>query len=88
MSLPDRSHQPGLCWCGWEHTVSDAMINRARDLMCANPKSTTEEIAHTLFEDFHDLAKRDHVPEEYLRKMAMVPCIADIADNRDVGDGS
>lgn len=39
--------------------------------MCVNRKSTTEEIAHTLFEDFHDIAKRDHVSDEYLRKMAM-----------------
>jgi hypothetical protein len=46
------------------------MINRARDLMRDNPKITTEEVAHTLFEEFHELAKRDHVSDEFLHKMA------------------
>jgi hypothetical protein len=47
------------------------MSCRARDLMRDNPKLTTEEVAHTLFDEFHELAQRDHVPDEYLRNMAM-----------------
>jgi len=66
-----NSHQPGPCWCGYFHDVSEAMSCRARDLMRDNPKLTTEDVAHTLFDEFHELAKRDHVPDEHLRKMAM-----------------
>ena len=28
-------------------------------------------MVHKLFEEFHELAKRDHVSDEYLRKMTM-----------------
>ena len=66
-----NSHQPGRCWCGYFHDVSEAMSCRARDLMRDNPKLTTEEVAHTLFDEFHELAKRDHVGDEYLHNMAL-----------------
>ena len=36
-----------------------------------NPKLTAEDVAHMLFDEFHEMAKRDHVPDEYLRQMAM-----------------
>jgi hypothetical protein len=47
------------------------MSCRARDLMHDNPKLTTEKISHTLFDEFHELAERDHVSDEYLRNMAI-----------------
>jgi len=65
------AHQPGPCWCGDSHDVSEAMMCRARDLVRDNPTLSTEEVAHTLFDEFHELAQRDHVPDEYLRRMAM-----------------
>ena len=40
-----NAHQPGYCWCGWQHTVSDSMIERARDLMRDDPTVTTEAVA-------------------------------------------
>jgi hypothetical protein len=30
------------------------------NLFLLNPKTTTEEVAHQLFEHFHELAQRDH----------------------------
>jgi hypothetical protein len=27
-------------------------------------------VAHTLFDEVHELAQQDHVPDEYLRRMA------------------
>jgi len=38
-------------------------------------------LTHTLFDEFHELAQRDHVPDEYLRNMAMVHA-AQIAELR------
>lgn len=66
-----NAHQPGFCWCGWEHTVSDSMIHRARDLMRDDPTASTEAVAHTLFEEFSELAKRDHVSDETLHQVTM-----------------
>ena len=66
-----NSHQPGTCWCGDLHDVSEAMICRARDLMRDDPTLTTEAVAHTLFEEFSELARRDHVSDEILHKMTM-----------------
>lgn len=40
-------------------------------MMRDNPKVTTEEVAHTLFDEFHELAQRDHVGDEHLRNMAL-----------------
>jgi hypothetical protein len=37
------------------------MICRARDLMRDDPTLSTEAVAHTLFEKFSELARRDHV---------------------------
>ena len=67
----ENAHQPGPCSCDYFHDVSEAMSCRARDLMRDNPKLTTEEVSHTLFDEFHVLAERDHVSDEYLRNMAM-----------------
>lgn len=65
------SHQPGPCWCGEKHSVSDSMICRARDLMRDNPALTTEAVAHTLFEEFSELAKQCRVSNEILHEMTM-----------------
>jgi hypothetical protein len=66
-----NAHQIGDCWCGFYHDPSTAMIEYARDLTRDNPKMTTEELSHALFEDFHDLARAADVSEEVLRQMAL-----------------
>jgi hypothetical protein len=47
------------------------MANRARDRFRDDKTMTTERCAHELFEEFHAMAIRDHVPDEHLRKMCL-----------------
>lgn len=60
-------HQPGRCWCGLKHTVSESMISRGARLL--NLNITTEDVIRIMFEDYHYLAIRDHLPDSTLHLM-------------------
>lgn len=62
----NKSHGPGPCWCGRDHTIVDSMLYRARDLFRDDPKLTTEKVAHTLSVEYRDLAKEFGVTPEAL----------------------
>jgi len=63
----DAPHEVGDCWCGANHdTVLDTMIHRARDLFRDNHDFTTEKVAHTLFEEYGDIAKQFGVAPQAL----------------------
>jgi hypothetical protein len=60
-------HAVGECWCGSNHhTILDTMVHRARDLFRDNDDFTTEEVAHTLFQEYGDVAKQFGVTREAL----------------------
>lgn len=64
-------HVIGQCDCGFVHDVSEIMICRARDRFRDDRTMTTEKCARELFDEFHDIAIRDHVSNEYLRLMCI-----------------
>jgi hypothetical protein len=47
------------------------MICRARDRFRDDHLMTTERCARELFDEFHDIAIRDHVGGEHLRRMCL-----------------
>jgi len=63
----DEPHEVGNCWCGANHrTVLDTMLHRARDLFRNDGSTTTERVAHALFEEYSALAKQFRVTPEAL----------------------
>jgi hypothetical protein len=64
-------HVIGPCECGFVHDVSEIMSCRARDRFRDDKTMTTEQCARELFDEFHDMAIRDHVSDEYLRQMCL-----------------
>ncbi|MGC2185302.1 MAG: hypothetical protein WA637_18690 [Terriglobales bacterium] len=64
-------HVIGHCECGLVHDVSEIMICRARDRFRDDKTMTTERCARELFDEFHAMAIRDHVPDEHLRRMCL-----------------
>ena len=64
-------HVIGQCDCGFVHDVSEIMSCRARDRFRDDELMTTERCARELFNEFHDIAIRDHVSDEYLRQMCI-----------------
>ena len=47
------------------------MSCRARDRFRDDQLMTTERCARELFDEFHEMASRDHVSDEYLRRMCL-----------------
>lgn len=66
----NKSHGPGSCWCGRDHTVIDSMLYRARDLFRDDRKLTAEKVAHTLAVEYRDLAKKFGVTPEALHSQS------------------
>ena len=64
-------HEIGDCQCGFFNDVSEIMSCRARDGFRDDKAMTVERCAHELFEEFHEIAIRDRVSDEHLRKMCM-----------------
>ena len=64
-------HEIGPCECGFVHDVSEIMSCRARDRFRDDKTMTIERCAHELFDEFHEISIRDHVSDEYLRRMCL-----------------
>ena len=64
-------HVIGQCDCGFFHDVSEIMSCRACDRFRDDKSMTTERCARELFDEFHEMAVRDHVSDEYLRQMCI-----------------